>query len=204
MLKKLLAATAATLVLSGAAQAAPSISFFIDGDTFSQPFTIDNNSTDGEEISTIFFDLRPVDAYFDTVDGGLVNTSDGVPFTPVGGSDATTGLVAPVVPDGAQTMTLNFNDFQAGEAIVFDIDVDFVDPPTVFGNELIGAEVIVEFGVGEFLSGVFMEVVDNPDAAIFTATGTDPIPEIPVPGAAFLMAGGMAGLGALRRKGKKA
>ena len=50
-------AVAGTALTATAAQAVPAFSFLIDGDTFSIPFQITNNSTDGESILKFGIDL---------------------------------------------------------------------------------------------------------------------------------------------------
>ena len=82
------------------------LGFIVDGDTFSQPFSIVNNSAAGVDVLSFTLDISATGQNYDT------NPTGGVPFTPVAPTDADTGLVGPVtVPDGATTFTLNFTDF---------------------------------------------------------------------------------------------
>lgn len=105
--------------------ATPVLNFIIDGDTFSNPFTFTNNSTEGEQIVAFGIDLAGTGLVFDTVNGGVPNTTDGFPFTPLRNSDTLTGLIGtPVVADGASSFSLAFDDFDVGESFVFQIDVD--------------------------------------------------------------------------------
>jgi hypothetical protein len=173
---------AGLVVVSLNAKATPIISFFIDGNTFYNSFEIENTSTDGESIVSASFDISSLGILFDTADGGAVNNSDGKQFTAVGGSDITTGLVTPViVADGASFFEMFFSDFDSGESIVWDIDLDFSPGSTgVSGDDLIGALVSIEFNTGDILSGILSAVSGNADASEFVATGLVSAPAAPV------------------------
>ncbi|WP_269519975.1 hypothetical protein [Alteromonas sp. BMJM2] len=160
-------------LLSATANATPIISFFIDGNTFYNSFEIQNDSTANEKIESASIDLSGLGVVFDTVSGGVVNNSDGKQFTPVGGSDLATGLVGPVVvADGASFFEMFFTDFDSGESIVWDIDLDFMPSPTrVDGDDLIGALVSIVFSSGETLFGSLEAVSGNSDASQFVASG---------------------------------
>jgi len=196
---KLLTTVAAGALLFGNAVAAPSIFFLIDGDTFASPFSVENSSDAGELVTRMFIDLSATDLFFDTVNGGVPNDSLAVPFTPTDGSEITTGQFFDAVVDGGKTLDVRFNDFDPMEAFTFDIDVDFVDVATVFGNEMIGALVFFEFSDGTALSGPISAVTGNPDAGQFTATGMDRAPEVPIPGAGILLGSAIAGFVARKR-----
>ena len=143
------------------------LGFIVDGDTFSQPFSIVNNSAAGVDVLSFTLDISATGQNYDT------NPATGVPFTPVAPTDADTGLVGPVtVPDGATTFTLNFTDFNSGETFQWDIDVDTVGQNNpVFGNQLIGATATIEFSDGNVVSGILEAVPGNGDAAQFNVTG---------------------------------
>jgi hypothetical protein len=196
MMKKLLSAAAAVIALAASAQAAPSLQFNIDGNTFGQPFTLTNNATAGEEISRLFIDLAPTGRFFDTSERNV-----GVPFAALNGTGAATGLSSFSVTDSGTTLDLSFTDFQAAESFQFEIDVDGPNNITVFGSDLIGAAIFVEFVGGTLLSGVLAAVAGNPDAASFQVTGSDPIPEVPLPAGAALFAAGLGLVGLRRRVG---
>jgi hypothetical protein len=189
------------LLASHAALAVPSLYFFIDGDTFTQPFSINNNSSSGERVTRFQLDLSPTGMVFDPVDlGPPGNGTLGTPFTPRNGSDALTGLVATTGPaDGATLLDLLFNDFNVGETFSWDIDIDGAtgSPISVFGNQLIGATAIIDFSDGQRLIGMLTEVIDNSDASEFTVTGrtTTPIPE---PGSLALLLLGFAAIASRR------
>jgi hypothetical protein len=71
---------AATTALSGAAQAIPSLSFIIDGDTFNNPYRITNNSSAGESVTRFILNLGTIGAggpfCFDTVYLGPYSASN--------------------------------------------------------------------------------------------------------------------------------
>ncbi len=156
------------------------LTYFIDGDTFSLPFSISNSSDPGVDITRFNFDMST------SVSGALYNTVSGAnrPFLPLAGSDVTTGLTTvngtavPPYPDGlvadfSQTLDLEFNDFNANETFLWEIDADLTPggDESVFGNQLIGSTVVVDFSNGAQLTGALMAVPGNNDAAIFVATG---------------------------------
>lgn len=204
------AALAAALVLvlsaAGTAQAITSLTFFINGDTYTQPFAITNSSTAGEKVIRFQLDLSPVSMVFDPVDNGPpFNNTLGTPFTPTGGSGTTTGLVTPVsLADGASLLDLTFTDFDVGETFSWDVDVDGASgsPVSVYGDDLIGAIALIDFNNGERLSGLLAAVPGNSDASEFTVTGRSPTPDdnIPEPVTAFGLTAALAGLGGYLRR----
>lgn len=203
MFRKFAAAAVCCVSFGTAAHAVPSFSFIIDGDTFTQPFSFSNTSTGGENLLRFFIDLTGTGKVFDTVTGGVPNTTIGVPFTPRSGSDITTGLTGNTVVDGGSTLNITFNDFQPTETFIFDIDVDDADPlgsATVLGNELIGATAFADFSDGQRVSGIFAAIPGRPEASGFSATGITVTPPIPLPAPALLLFGGLGLLAALRKR----
>jgi hypothetical protein len=198
-------AGALTMAVAAPAQADGSLFFLIDGDTFDQPFAITNNSTAGETILEFGFDLTGTGVVFDPVDGGPPdNGTLGTPFTPQGGSDVTTGLVNPVnVVDGSTFFKMNFTDFGVGETFSWLLDVDPADPlasPTVFGNNLIGALVYVDFSNGLRGSGLIEAVAGNDDAGQLVIRTFTPTPTIPEPSTWAMMIAGFGFAGAALRR----
>ena len=120
-----------------------------------------------------------------SVGGAIFNTVSGAnfPFTPFGGTDATTGLLTvngtPVPPypnnlvaDFSQFLGLTFNDFQPGENFAWDNDFDFTPggDETVLGSDLIGSTINVGFTGGLFLGGSLVAVAGDPTSSTFVAT----------------------------------
>ena len=186
MLSKLLKSTIVAIACTAAtftASATPIVSFFIDGNTYFNSFELENDSTEGEMISSATIDFSGLGVFFDTVDGGAGNSSEGRQFTPVGGSDITTGLLTPVVvADGSTMFEMFFNDFNSGESIIWDIDVDFLPSPTrVDGDDLIGGIVTINFVSGDVLTGILSPVSGNRDASEFIATSFVSAVSVPEP-----------------------
>lgn len=199
-------AGAMTVAIAAPAQADGNLFFLIDGDTFTQPFSITNNSTAGESILGFGFNLAGTGVVFDPVDGGPPgNGTFGTPFTPQGGTDVTTGLVNPVsVIDGSTFFSMNFTNFGVGESFNWLLDVDPADPlasATVLGSDLIGALVYVDFSNGLRGSGLIQAVTGNDDAGQLVITTFTPTPGIPEPStwAVMILGFGLAGA-ALRRR----
>jgi len=190
----------AALAVSAPAHADGNLYFLIDGDTFTQEFSITNNSTAGEFVTGFGFNLAGTGVVFDPVDGGPPgNGTLGTPFTPTNGSDGTTGLVNPVsVIDGSTFFSMNFTNFGVGKTFTWLLDVDPADPfasPTVFGNTLIGASIYVDFSNGLRGTGLLEAVNGNPDASQLVITTFTPTPGVPEPSTWAMLIMGFGAMG---------
>ena len=211
---KSIVASTTLFVAAAPALADGRLSFVIDGDTFSQPFRIDNTSTAGETVLRFGLNLAGTGYAFDTVFGGGPQTgfpdNAATPFASVGGSGALTGLVGPVtVSDTATSFVLNFTDFNVGEAFRWNIDVDPLtsDPGrgvTVFGNNLIGATAFVDFSNGLRANGVLGAVAGSTQASAFSVTSVVVTPGVPELSTWAMMLIGFAGLGLASRRRQSA
>ena len=139
--------------------------FRADGDTFVQPLTLTNNSTQGELIGTFVFDVSGIGLQFDP------DAVTGKPFAARGTSGTTTGLLSSVLSNNNQVLTLTFNTstttagaetFAPGETLQFDIDIDLVGPvpAAIFGDDLIGADVSAVLTGNRTLAG---QMIGDPD-----------------------------------------
>jgi hypothetical protein len=200
-----LACAAAVVATAGQVQAGPMLGFVVDGDTFQQPFRIDNTSTSGELVTRFQLELSGTGTVFDTVTGAPPNSSPGIPFTPLGGTGATTGLSSFSVVDGGTLLDINFTDFDPSEFLRWDIDVDFAagGSVTVFGNQLIGATATIDFSDGQRLIGTLVSVPNNSLASQFTVSSVTTTPPVPEPSSIALLAIGAVGLIGYRRRKRK-
>lgn len=191
----------ATMALATPAYADGGLTFLIDGDTFSLPFTITNTSTAGESV--VGFGISLIAPFgFDTVNGGF-GIDNSTAFAPQGGSDVATGYTGPAsFADGVTSIDFTFTDFAVGESFVWLIDVDNPQFATVFGNELIGSTGYADFSNGLRGLGVFEAVVGNDDAAQFVIRTFTPSPGVPEPAAWAMMLGGFGLIGAAMRRRK--
>jgi hypothetical protein len=195
-------AAAALAGAAFAAHATAEVYFLIDGDTFSQPFKVENQSSGMERITRFQLNMTPVGMVFDTADGGPPgNGTAGVPLTPANNTDVITGWIPVDVADGSQLLDLSFTDFNAGESFEWDIDVDGISgaPITVTGNLLIGMTAIVDFSDGSRLLGTFVAVAGNADASQLRITGRTTT-NVPEPGSLALAGLALLAAGAVARK----
>lgn len=155
----------ALCALPSAAQAKGGVTFLIVGDTLANPFTFTNTSDGGERITGFGFDLSTITSRYHAFDTMGVSSRQ---FSPAEGTAATTGLVSsPIVPDLAQSFSLQFADFDVGESFKFFIDVDAAGNATVLGNSLIGASVYFDFSDGTRAEGFLRAVEGQANASTF-------------------------------------
>lgn len=197
MKKFAIALAAGAAAIATPAQADGGLTFVIDGDTFSNPYTITNTSTAGETV--VGFGIQLIAPFgFDTVNGGF-GIDQSVAFAPLGGTDVITGYTGPAsFADGVNAINFTFNNFGVGESFIWDIDVDRPNVATVFGNELIGSTGYADFSNGLRGNGVF-EAFGNTGAQFVIKTFT-PRPNVPEPATWAMLVLGFGVLGtALRR-----
>ncbi|MEQ8785193.1 MAG: SdrD B-like domain-containing protein [Pirellulaceae bacterium] len=141
----------------------------LHGDTFELTFTggaadttLNRITINGDQTpannNLIPIPLAQGDVFFDTVDGGL-GADHAFPFTIV--SNSGVGSVQAFVVDGTTTLVLQFTGFEAGDKLVFSIDVDEVekinaaDPnqgfdPVTSGLEFEGSSFKAEFSAPHY------------------------------------------------------
>lgn len=165
-----------------------SVQFDVDGDTFTEPFSITNTSFSADpfdpeqKIVGVTIDVSSAGLIFDVGAGGTPFT----PFTPFGEPNVaqTTGLISPTIIDSANPALLDIdfsqtlgNGFQPGESFNWKIDLDRLGggETTITGADLAGATLTVEFFNGTtttFVTGIFAQVGGLPDASTFIPSQT--------------------------------
>jgi hypothetical protein len=192
--------------LSTSIQATP-IGFgrIIDGTTFdsSNAFQFFNNSTSGEKIVSLTWDLTPIGAFFDSTD-----TTPGLTSSPLSiGTSSPVGHVFPAdtILNGLSELTISFSNFDSGEFFNFGVDTDFLSAPDtngLNGIDFIGAIATASFSDGSQLTGVY-----EASGAIGFGSQVDittKVSTVPVPAAVWLFGSGLIGLFGVRKKSLKA
>ena len=138
-------------------------------------FVITNQSSDGLQIEQVIFDIGssilpnlafdPAGTAGDVVAGGLEIDSGAVNTGYVIPADNTVDPFSETFGNGGFTaMTLNFTDFDPGETVTFNVDVDPTniegdtgsgDAGSISGSELIGSTATLVFSDGSILTGEF-------------------------------------------------
>ena len=114
--------------------------------------------------------LTPIDTFFDTESGGL-GVSGAVPLQVLDSTGFT--IVSTSVADGGTTLTFTFSGFDAGEKLVFSIDVDekgfLSDNPVAEGAEFEGSQLVGTFTAPHYYdqtgSDIFWDAYDSKLAA---------------------------------------
>ena len=191
------------------------IDFTIDGNTYTEPFTVINNSSAGLDILSFALDLRPNASNslcFDEVANSCHRTtgrdfavvgSDDVGFSSYSVLDAVGGINTP------DFLLVNFDidSFSPGEQFSWAIDVDgAASSGTVLGNELIGSLFFVEMSDGLTYQGAIEGIAGNSDAGQLVISGRslvtidNAINAVPEPSSILLFGGLLVALSRFRRK----
>ncbi|WP_397568893.1 right-handed parallel beta-helix repeat-containing protein [Schlesneria sp. T3-172] len=175
-------------ISSGGTGVNTGLDFTITGNTFPAgggTFNLINTSgTSTADVTGFTLDTST------SVSGAIFNTQGGAnyPFTPYNGTDVTTGLatvngtVVPVpgadpypptlVDDFSQLLELTFTSFAPGENFQWDNDFDLTPggDETVYGSDLIGSTIQVDYTGGLTLGGTLVALPGNPEGSHFVAT----------------------------------
>ena len=197
---KKLAIIAALLSTSSFAQISAS-GQIISGTTFStnNAFQFFNDSTAGEYITSLTWDLTPIGGFFDTTGANPGNSYSGLVInTSTGGVSATAPSNAAL--DGKRTVTFGFtgNTFAAGKKFIFGVDTDLsscIDCNGINGAGFIGATVSAKFSDGQTRYGTYTGT--NLKGFGSEVSITQPVPE---PETYALMGLGLVGLLAARHR----
>lgn len=201
MKKTLLALTVALGVVSAPTFASPAASgLIISGTTFgtNNAFRFKNDSTSGEKIVSLSWNLTPVGGFFDTTDSAPGGSSS--PLA-VSAASASVGHAFPndAIQDGLSLLTINFSDFDAGETFIFGVDTDFfscLDCSGINGEGFIYATATALFSDGQSRIGTYVAATVPDFGSQVSITSPNNVPE---PGNLALVGVALAGLASIRR-----
>jgi hypothetical protein len=150
-------------------------------DSVPDDFTITNTSPDAYDITTLVIDFTSVTTAPVTFD------ETGFAFAP--GSEPV-GFQGYTIPVGLDSITLTFNDFDAGESFTFTIDVDD-KTSRVESDKIAGATVTATFDVSGTPTNVAALMMAG---GLNDTTWANSATVVPEPGTLVLVSLGLAGL----------
>jgi len=204
---QIVAAVAITLLSAASGHASTAASGkIISGTTFAtdNAFQFTNDSTAGEFITSLTWDLTPIGGFFDTTNAGPGASSSGLQQS---GSSDNVGAMFPTnaFQDGLQSLTILFapNSFASGERFIFGVDTDFfscIDCTGINGNGFVGATVSALFSNGETRYGTY--TLTN-EAGFGSKVGITSVSPVPEPETYAMMLAGLGLIGAIARRRKQ-
>lgn len=175
----------------------------IAGTTFgtNNAFQFFNDSTAGEFITSLTWNLSPIGGFFDTTNTAPGFSSSGLQQ---GASSDPVGAIFPTntFQNGLASLTVNFaaSSFAAGEKFIFGVDTDFfscVDCTGINGNGFVGATVSAMFSNGETRYGTYVLTDENGFGSKVNINSVSAVPE---PESYAMMLAGLGLIGAIARR----
>lgn len=203
--RSLLLAVAAMVVSTASMASTAASGQIISGTTFgtNNAFQFFNDSTAGEYITSLTWNLTPINGFFDTTNVSPGNSSSGLAQ---GAASDNVGAMFPsnASQDGLSTLTINFaaNSFAAGKKFIFGVDTDLrscLDCTGINGPGFVGATVSAVFSNGETRYGTYVLSQKAGFGSEVSITSVTPVPE---PETVSMLVAGLALMGVVARRRK--